>query len=134
MTAFNAVDEIEQGDIADELREDMGSTRDILDRYDPSSSVTRYRRYWVYTTSDGNACPSFFKTKHEALAASQAHLKLKEEQYRTPSRFSDIFRVRARKSLALGQQYMNHGMSELEAFAQVALEHPEWDDRPPFTL
>lgn len=113
-------------DYTDELRADLGVSRAALDAYDPAEAVSKLGRHWIYRTLAGTDHQSLFDTKAEAVAAATRHKELKEEQFDNPSGFRDIVSVRARKRLALIEQYQRQqGMSEMEAGARALREMPD---------
>ena len=108
----------------DELRADLGVSRENLAAYDPAASVYKAGRLWSYTTLGGGHAGTY-DTKREALEAAIRHKQLKQEQFDNPSGFRDIVSVRARKRLALIEKYQNQGMTEMEAGKKALEEIPD---------
>jgi GGDEF domain-containing protein len=109
----------------EELRQDMGVSRERLDRYEPENAVVKTGRGWSYNTIEGSESQARFDTRREALEAAQQHQTLKEDQYQNPSSYRDIISVRATKRLALIKKYMDQGMTEMEAGAKSRQEVPD---------
>jgi hypothetical protein len=108
-----------------ELRDDLGVSKERLDRYDPEQAVSKLGRTWSYDTIEGNRTPSGYETKREAIQAATAHREMKQKQFDNPQDYRDIVSVRARKSLALIKRLMDQGMSEMEAGRKAREEYPD---------
>lgn len=103
----------------DEIREALGVSRQLLDKYDPVSSVGKVGNKWNYKTLKGTDGKQLFGTRKEAIAAATKHKQFKQEQFDNPAGFRSIESVRAAKRLAQTEELMKSGMSEMEAGAQV---------------
>ena len=115
----------EAGQYDDELREDMGVSREKLDTYDPEYAVKKIGKKWTYVTLQGSEHPTMADTRKEAVAAATRHKQLKEDQHEHPAQYRDIVSVRAEKRIKRAEALMSQGKSEWDAYAQDQREIPD---------
>lgn len=109
----------------EELRADLGVSRERLDSYDPEQTVRKLGSKWLYRTVEGADAPAVYETRHAAVDAATKHRGLKQQMLERPGDYRDIASVRASKALDLIKKYQAQGMSEMEAGQRARQEIPE---------